>query len=262
MLLEHTLDKLKMMKMRGMVLAVEEQLGSVEMQELSFEDRLGILVDREFMDRENRKLTRRLREARFRFQARMEDIEYKWRQGLDRAFVQELGSCEWIRRHHNLILTGPTGIGKTFIACALGNRACELGFRVSSWRMPPLFNDLSIAKVDGSYGRLLAKIKKLDLLIIDDWGISTLTDSERRDFLEIIEDRYELGSTIMCGQVPRDNWHETIGDPTIADSIVDRLVHNAYEVKLTGESIRKRIGKKTIKEKSDKKRTTKKGDRK
>jgi DNA replication protein DnaC len=239
MLLEQTLERLTAMKMKGMVAAIEEQLNDPGAQELSFEDRLGLIVDREYLDRENRRLIRRLRDAQLRFQARLEDIEYRGREGLDRAFIQELGTCEWIRRHHNLLIIGATGLGKTFISCALGNRACEQGFRVVTWRTPPLFRELAVGRADGSYPRLLDRLKRTDLLVIDDWGISTLTDSERGDLLEIIEDRYEVGSTVVCSPLPVDKWHGMIGDPTIADSILDRLIHNAYRIELSGESCRR-----------------------
>jgi DNA replication protein DnaC len=245
MLVEQTLEKLQAMKLRAMAAAVEEQLNDPGMQDIPFEDRLGFVVDREFMERENRRLTRRLRDARFRFAARIDDLEYKRRRkGLDRALVQELATCEWIRRHHNVIITGATGLGKTFVACALGNRACQMGFRVISWRMPTLFQELSVGKIDGSYRRIMKRISTMDVLIVDDWGIHTLTDPERRDFLEIVEARYDLGSTIVCTQLPVENWHDAIGDPTIADSILDRLIHNAYRITLTGESLRKPEGKK------------------
>jgi len=223
-----------------MVEAVHKQLKDPGFAKLSFEDRLGLIVDREWLARKNRRLSRRLSEAHFRFQARIEEIDRGKRPGLEKSFVSQLSSCEWIRQHLNLLITGPTGVGKTFLACAFGTRACQEGFRVLFYRTPRLFQELELGRCDGTYLKLLAKLKRSDLLIIDDWGISAFTDSERRHFLEIIEDRYELGSTIVCFQVPLRKWHSVIGEPTIADSILDRLVHSAYKLELTGESFRKR----------------------
>lgn len=240
MIVEQTLEKLHAMKLRTMARAFEEQLSDASFSELCFEERLGLIVDREYLERQNRRLARRLSAARFRFQARIEEIDYHRRPGLDKALVSQLGTCEWIRRHLNLLITGPTGVGKTFLSCAFGTRACQLGFKVLFYRTPRLFSDLEVARCDGSYLKLLGRLKRVDLLIIDDWGLGTLTDSERRDFLEIIEDRYELGSTVICSQVPVAKWHKVIGEPTLADSILDRLVHSAYRIELRGESFRKR----------------------
>lgn len=242
MIVEETLDKLHRLRLRVMAKAFEEQLNDPEFSKLSFEDRLGLIVDREWLERENRRLSRRLKEAHFRFQVRPEEIEYRGRGGLDKALISELATCEWIRRHLNLLVTGPTGVGKTFLSCALGTRACQVGFRVLFYRAPRLFGELEVARCDGSYIRLLSRLKRTDLLIIDDWGLSTLSDVERRDFLEIVEDRYELGSTVICSQVPVNKWHAVIDEPTIADSILDRLIHSAYRIELKGESFRKRKG--------------------
>jgi len=239
-LVEETFRKLKALRLSVMAKAFEEQLQDPEFSKLSFEDRLGLIVDREWTERENRRLRRRLTEARFRFQARIEEIDYRKRKGLEKALISELSTCEWIKRHLNLLIVGPTGIGKTFLACALGTRACQLGFRVLFYRTPRLFSEL--LRCDGSYLKLLSRLKRVELLVIDDRGASTLTDTERRDFLEIVEDRYELSSTMICSQVPIKNSYSVIGEPTIADSILDRLVHRAYRIELKGESMRKQKG--------------------
>lgn len=240
MLVEQTVEKLNALKLRTMAKAFEEQLRDPGFSKLSFEERLGLMVDREWIERENRRVARRLSQAHFRFQARLQEIEYRGRAGLQKSMISELGTGEWIRRHLNLLITGPTGVGKTFLSCALGTRACQLGFRVLFHRTPRLFGELELARCDGSYLRLLARLKRVDLLIIDDWGISTLSEAERRDFLEIVEDRYELGSTVICSQVPVSKWHTVIADPTIADSILDRVIHSAYRIELKGDSFRKR----------------------
>ena len=239
-LLEETLEKLRSMKLRIMAEAFEEQVGDPQYSELSFEERFGLIVDREWTERRERRLKRRLSEAKLRFEARLEEIEYRGRVGLEKAFVSELGTCQWIRKHLNLIITGPTGVGKTFLSCALAARACELGFRVLSYRTSRLFGELEVARCDGTYLRLLGKLKRIDLLVIDDWGIVALTEGERLSLLEIVEDRYELGSTLICSQVPVSKWYKLIGDPTVADSILDRLIQSSYRIELKGESIRKK----------------------
>lgn len=234
-----TLDKLRMLKLNGMAKAFEEQLSSMEDKDLTFEERLGFMVDREYTERENRRMQSRLRQAKLRQQACMEDIDYRHSRGLDKSLMKSLSTCRWIKDNLNIILCGPCGTGKSYIVCALGHRACLEGYKVLYFRAPRLFNDLAIAKGDGSYNKIINSIAKSHLLIIDDWGLAALTDQERRNLLEILEDRYGEHSTIIAGQMPVDHWHEIIGDPTLADAILDRLIHNAYRINLKGASMRK-----------------------
>ncbi len=248
MLLHPTLEKLKQMKFYGMVRALEEQLNSSDFDDLSFAERLGLLVDRELSERENRRLSSRLRSAKLRQQACIEDVDYQHPRGLDRSVIKSLATCRWIKEYLNVLITGLTGTGKTYIACALGHRACLEGFKVQYFRCPRLFRELTLARGDGRYSKLMNTMAKTDLLIIDDWGLSTLTDEERMDLLEILEDRHGLRSTIVAGQLPVEHWHEMIGNPTLADAILDRLVHNAYQINLKGESMRKKKAKKTLSE--------------
>lgn len=245
MLNHPTLEKLRTLKFHGMARALEEQLNSSDFDSLSFEERLGLLVDREFSERENRRLQTRLRHAKLRQQACMEDIDYQHPRGLDKSLMLSLGTCRWIDEHLNILVTGLTGTGKSFIACALAHRACMEGFKALYFRSSRLFSDLVMAKGDGRYNKLMSSIAKTDLLVIDDWGLSTLTDQERRDLLEIMEDRHGVRSTIIAAQLPVEHWHEVIGNPTLADAILDRLVHNAHKINLKGESMRKKKSKKT-----------------
>ncbi len=238
MLNQPTLDTLQAMKMTAMADALQEQQRSSQYAELSFDDRLGLLVDAEWTAREQRKLTRRLRVAKLRYTASLEDVDFKTPRGLDRQVVLALGGCSWIQEHQNLVLTGPTGTGKSFLACAFTERACRRGFTAIYVRAPRLLHDLAVARGDGSYSRLLARIAKTDLLAIDDWLIAPLKDSERRDLLEVMEDRYERGSTLVATQLPVTAWHEAVGEPTLADAICDRLLHRAHRIPLTGKSMR------------------------
>jgi DNA replication protein DnaC len=239
MLTYPTLDKLKAMRFTGMARALEEQMQMAEIDSLSFEERLGLLIDREMTERENRRLTTRLRKAKLRQNAAIEDIDYHHPRGLDRSLMAKLSSCQWISQHLNVLITGPTGCGKTYIACALAHKACREGYSAHYTRLPRLFQQLHIAKGDGRYGKLLASFAKTHLLILDDWGLAKLTSEQRHDLLEILEDRHDLRSTVVAAQLPVDNWHEIIGAPTLADAILDRLIHNAYKINLKGESMRK-----------------------
>lgn len=239
MLLEQTMDKLNELKLFGMASELSRQVKEPEFTSLSFEERIGLLVDVEMTERENRRLTRLLRNAKLRENACIEDIDFRQSRFLDRATILSLASCNWIRQHQNVITTGPTGVGKTFIACALANAACRQGLLSIYYRTPRLLSELSVARADGSYAKLLNRLAKTELLIIDDWGMNAFSDSERKDLLEVIEDRCGLRSTIVVSQVPLDKWHDTIGNPTIADAILDRLVHNAYKITLKGGSMRK-----------------------
>ena len=238
MLTQQTLDKMNAMKLSGMADAFQQQLRAGEHARLSFEERLGLLVDSEWSVREQRKLTRRLRFAKLRYAASLEDVNFKHPRALDRQQVLSLGSCEWIQSRHNLVIIGPTGIGKSYLACAFVERACRRGFSAGYLRLPRLLQQLAVARGDGSYERVLARLAKLDLLAIDDWLLAPLRDGERRDLIEVVEDRSERASTLIASQLPSKNWHAVIGDPNLADSICDRLLHNAHRIELKGPSIR------------------------
>ena len=238
MLIEQTLEKMHAMKLTGMAEAVTQQRQSSQYPKLSFDERLGLLVDAEWTAREQRKLTRRLRSAKLRYPASLENVNFKHRRDLDRSQVLALGTCGWISERHNLIVTGPTGIGKSFLCSAFVERACRSGFAAAYTRMPRLLHDLAVGRGDGSYTRLLARLGKLDLLAIDDWLLAPLRDSERRDLIEIIEERSERSSTLIASQLPVADWHGVIGDPNQADAICDRLLHNAHRIELKGPSMR------------------------
>jgi DNA replication protein DnaC len=238
MLRQETLEKMNAMKLFGMVESFETQLSSSDYAELSFEERVGLMVDTEWTAREQRKLTRRLRGAKLKYPASLENVNFRAPRGLNRQQVLSLGSCGWIAEHHNLLISGPTGIGKSFLACAFVERACRRGFTGYYVRAPRLIHELAVARGDGSYGRLLTKLAKLDLLAIDDWLLHPLKESERRELMEVIEDRAECGSTLIASQIPVKNWHGSIGDPNQADAICDRLLHRAHRIALKGASLR------------------------
>ncbi len=239
MLVNPTLDKLHALRLLGMAKAYTEQEGMPDIGALSFDQRFGLLVDNEMTERQNRSLISRLRYARLRLNASMEDLDMRYPRGLDKHLIAQLGSCQWIKDHHNVLLTGPTGIGKSYIACALAHSACREGYKSQYQRLPRLLEELGIAKGDGRYNKLLTSLSKTDLLVLDDFGLSKLTESQCRDLLEVIEDRHGLKSTIIASQLPVKNWHDVMMDPTLADAILDRLVHNAYKINLHGESMRK-----------------------
>jgi DNA replication protein DnaC len=222
-----------------MAAAFEEQLVQPVTQSLSFDDRFGLIVDREASHRDNQRLGRLLKNARLKHAACVEDIDYRSGRGLDKAVMANLIGCDWIRQAQNLVLTGATGCGKTWLACALGNQACRQGLSVLYVRTSRLLEEMKLAHADGSFRRRLMQIAKVDMLILDDWGLSTMIQPERQDLLELIDDRTRK-STLITSQIPIKAWHEVIGEPTLADAILDRIVHRAHTIELTGESMRKR----------------------
>ena len=240
MLIEPTLDSLNRLKLHGMAAALSEQLTQSSTHGLSFEERLALLVDRELTYRDNRRLTRLLQLAQLKQRACLEDIDLRSRRGLDRAQLASLASCDWVRAAHNLIVHGPTGSGKTFLACALAHQACRQGLSAVYLRAPRLFEELNLCHADGSFRKRLAALAKVSLIVIDDFAIAPIAARERSDLLEVLDDRGGTRSTIITSQLPIEHWHDYIGDPTLADAILDRLLHSAHKVHLEGESMRKR----------------------
>jgi DNA replication protein DnaC len=242
MLTNPTIETLKTLKVYGMLEAFEEQQQTPAVQGLSFEERLALLIDREQLYRENQRRTRLLRGARLKVaQASIEDINYKAARGLDKRQIAQLATGEWIRRSQNLLITGATGSGKTWIACAFAQQTCRQGHSVLYWRVPRLIEELRIAHGDGSYLKFLKTIAKAALIVLDDWGLTALGTQDRADLLEILDDRVNTGSTLIASQLPIDKWHSYLGEPTLADAILDRLVHHSHriELKIPGESMRK-----------------------
>ena len=243
MLNQQTIEKLHALRLHGMAKAFRAQSEQAGITELSFEERLALLVDQQWNWRQNRALEHRLAKAQLRHRGCVEDIDFRSPRGLDRTLLRSLTQDSgWVREHQNIFLIGPTGMGKSFLACALAEKACRDGFTAFYRRAPHLFRDLSLARADGSLRTLLAQWARLDVLVVDDWAMAPLADAERRDFLEICEDRYLRRSTVLTSQLPVVKWHEQIGDPTLADSILDRLVHNAHRIEMQGESMRKKRG--------------------
>ena len=240
MLTHPTVDKLQQLRCAGMAKAFAEQLDSSEVDALSFEERLGLLVDREITERHSRQLTNRLRRARLKHDACIEDVDFRHRRGLDKPLVLSLADGRWVRDHLNVLICGPTGVGKSWIACALAHSACRHGHSALYLRSSRLFSSLALARADGRYPKLLDSFAKTQVLVLDDWGLSPLRPEHRHDLLEVLEDRHGVRSTIVTSQLPVEKWHDVIGDPTFADAILDRLVHNAYRLELKGDSMRKR----------------------
>lgn len=238
-MINQTVEKLYQMKLATMAEAFKELLEQPSTGDLSFEERFAMVVDREWTYRENRKLTKRLKAARLRLKATVEDIDYRQPRGLDKSVMRSLITGQWIKGHQNVIITGPTGIGKTYLSEALSDKACRDGFTAVNYRSTLLMKEMEIARGDGSYLKLLNRLAKFDILVIDDWVMEPLTDAERRDVLEIMEGRHGFKSTIITSQYPVTKWHERIGEPTTADAILDRIVHNAHRITLKGESMRK-----------------------
>ncbi len=239
MLIHPILDKLRQLRLTGMLSALEEQLNGPDLQALTFEERLGLMVDREITERHNRRLQTRLKQAGFQQPPVWEDIDFKTPRGLDKSLLLHLASCQWIDQHLNCLITGPTGAGKSWIATALAHKACRQGYTARYLRLPRLLQQLLIAKGDGSYPKLLKQLAQFDVLLIDDWGLAPLDANAQRDLLEVLEDRFNLKSTILTSQLPVSHWHDYLGQATLADAILDRLVHNAYKIELRGDSMRK-----------------------
>ena len=245
MLSHPTLEKLQTLRLWGMYKALTEQMNMPESETLGFEERLGLLADRELTERQDRRLKTCLRQAKLKHNACVEDLDYRAPRGLDKSLMLQLSTCRWVQEGLNLIINGSTGVGKTWIACALAQKACREGYTALYLRLPRLFEDLSLAHGDGRFCKLMAGFAKTDLIILDDWGLAKFSAEQRRDLLELLDDRHGNRSTLVTSQVPVDHWHEVIGDPTLGDAILDRLVHNAYRITLKGESMRKRLAKLT-----------------
>ncbi len=240
MLQEPTIDKLYSMRLATMAEAWKQQMSDPKISVLSFDERFALLVDAEHLARDNRKLARLLRDAQLRLpNACVEDLDVSPGRGIDKAMVRQLATCGWVHEHLNILLCGPTGVGKSYVACAFGQSACRKARRVLYRRVPRLLDELALARADGSHAKLLGKLARFDVLVLDDWGLGALKEPQRHDLLEVLEDRYGCSSSIVTSQLPISKWHEWIGDPSLADAILDRLVNNAYKIDLKGNSRRR-----------------------
>lgn len=234
------LEQLRNLRLHAMARCLEEQMNTEDIGSFSFEDRLGMMVDREMVDRENRRLSRRLSRAALKVDACMEDMDYRAGRGLDRSLMMSLASCRWIHERRGILITGPTGAGKTWIACAMAHKACLEGYTALYKRLPAFLRELDAARETGTYDKLMRTCGKTDLIVLDDWGLERMNQRQGLTILELLEDRYNLRSTVVASQIPPEKWHETIKDPTLADAVLDRLIHNSYRIDLKGDSMRKR----------------------
>lgn len=240
MLTQPTIEKLNSMKLTAMAKAFADQMQCPDITQLPFEERFGLIVDHQMTDLENRRMQNRLKKAKLRLPASLEDLDFKQGRGLDRSTIMSLALNQWVKSHHNILVTGPTGAGKSYLACALAQKACRDGYTTLYQRVPRLLQDIAVSRLDGRYAKLIAPIIKCEVLILDDLLISPLTREEQRELLEIVEERYDRKATIVTSQLPVKAWHDAMQDPTLADAILDRLVHNAYKLELKGESMRRK----------------------
>ena len=240
MLNQPTIEKLTAMKLPAMAKAFADQMQRPNIASLSFEERFGLIVDFQMTELENRRMQNRLRTAKLRLCASIEDLDLRQGRGLDRAMILSLAQNQWVRNHHNVLVTGPTGAGKSYLACALAQKACRDGHTVLYQRLPRLLQEIAVARLDGRYHKLMAPIGKCEVLVLDDLLISPMSREDQRELLEIVEERYDRKATIVTSQLPVKAWHDAMQDPTLADAILDRLVHNAYKLELKGESMRRK----------------------
>ena len=239
MLKHPTVDKLLEMKLTGMLSALQQQIDMPELQSLTFEDRLGLLIDAEFSERETTQLSKRLKAAKLRQTACLEDLDFKPGRGLDKLLIGQLAECDWIKKNMNIMIVGPTGVGKSYASCALGQKAYRSGNTVANFHAPRFLQELTIARLGGTYERFLKRLQTFKVLVLDDFALVPITEEQCRDMLEVADDRSGRGSFIMSSQLPVDSWHQTFANSTLADAILDRVVHGSYRINLTGPSRRK-----------------------